>query len=51
MVKIIIIHPVPSFVNPITYENVGPLDTGEVIDIHQDVAKLLIRKNRAMRCG
>ncbi len=51
MKKIIIIHPVPSFVNPITYDNVGPLDTGTIISIEDEVANLLIRKNRAMACG
>ncbi|MDO8511409.1 MAG: hypothetical protein Q7S55_04560 [Nanoarchaeota archaeon] len=45
--KIRIIHPVPSFVDPIRFIHIEAMDKGTTIELPEPVANLLIRKNRA----
>ena len=46
-IKLKIICPVPSFVCPIRSLKVGPFDKGEIVNLPEPVANLLIRKKRA----
>lgn len=47
MKKVRIIHPIPSFVCPRRYIEVGPLEAGQTIELPEEVANLIIRKKRA----
>jgi len=46
MTKLRIIHPLPSFICPFTYQEIPPLDVGQVVTLPTPVANLIIRKNR-----
>ena len=48
MKRIEIIEPVPAFVCPIRYITMEALDTGEITELPEADADLLIRKGRAI---
>ena len=45
--KIRITNALPSFICPFTYQEIPPLDVGEIIELPSPVSDLIVRKGRA----